>query len=269
MSVQFPNTPPKPQTSLFVDVVSGGTGGAVGVTLATPFMYFKRYFQEKAKNPEKPPVFEKNPVKWFKGAPGMAAWMFPLTGFNFTMTDVLKRKLSNNGERELTFLEKIACSATTGALSASIVTTQELLWTQEVKAEEERMKKILEQKLDPKQVPSKNIMQVAQDVWNKQGIKGFFRAGAETGAREMVFATVLTSLVEEHPIAAPVVGATISQPVDMRKNYKQGDFNYKAPLSDLFKVKSVTTGLISRVGVFLVFMNVAPVVKEEVKKKLS
>jgi len=248
-----------------VEIMSGGMGGAAGIAAATPFMYFKMYMQEKAKNPDHPPAFQKNPIKWFSGASGLAGWMFPQAAFTFTMNEYMRQKLSKHGERELTASEKLFCSATTGALTTVLVAPQELIWTQQKKAEELRQKWIEEQKLAPKQVPSKTTMQITKEIWKTHGAKGFYRAGGETMFRESVSATVLTYLAQEHPIMAPVLGATLSQPLDGRKTNKQVDFNYKAPLWHLFKPKAFSGLMVGRIPVYLVFMNVASNVKDQIK----
>ncbi len=99
-----------------VEVFSGGTGGAAGITAAAPFMYLKMYMQQKAQNPQNPPAFQKNPIKWFVGSPTMAAGMFPVTAFQFAVNGFLREKLSNNGEHELTPTQKLACSIASGGI---------------------------------------------------------------------------------------------------------------------------------------------------------
>lgn len=249
-----------------VEIVSGGSGGAVGIAAATPFMYLKMYMQEKARDPKNPPLFQKNPVKWFSGAPGLAGWMFPQAAFTFTMNEWMRKKLSHNGERELSAWEKLFCSATTGAMTTVFVAPQELIWTQQKKAEDLRLKMIEEKKLDPKQVPSKNATQIAKEIWKAHGWKGFYRAGGETALREIVSASVLTYLAKGHPLLAPVVGAALSQPLDGRKTNKQADFSYKAPLTELFRPKAFSGLVVGRIPIYLVFMNVAPYVKDQVTK---
>ncbi len=266
--------PPKPSQKgswehMAVEVIAGGTGGAVGMTASTPFMYFKMYFQERAKDRQKAPPFQKNPVKWFAGAPGLSAWMFPQTAFNFTMNNYLRKQVAGQEQRELTSFEKLYCSATTGALSAVFVAPQELIWTQQKKAAAKREKLIQENKLDPKQVPQKNAVQVAREIAKEYGVKGFYRAGGETTFREMCSTIVLTQLANEHPILAPVIGATISQPLDTRKTYKQLDFHYKAPLKEIFSRAALSGLLMGRIPVYLVFMNVTPTVYQQVTKALK
>lgn len=246
-----------------IEIISGGIGGAAGMVAVTPFMYVKTYMQEKARNPQNPPAFEKRPWKWFAGAKGLATWMFPQAAFTFGATEWMRRKLSNNGERELTSWEKIACSATTGGILTLMVAPQELIWIQQKKAEEARQKMIENNQLDPKKYPSKSAVKIAQEIWNKHGVKGFYRAGGETALREMVSASVLTYLAAEHPILAPVIGAAISQPLDGRKTYKQADFSYKAPLKELFRAKAFSGLVVGRIPIYLAFMNVAPYVKNK------
>jgi hypothetical protein len=247
-----------------VEIVAGGTGGAVGIAAAAPFMYLKMYMQEKAKDPQNPPRFQKNPLKWFSGAPGLAGWMFPQAAFAFTMNEWMRKKLSRNGEKTLSPWEKLFCSATTGAMTTVFVAPQELIWTQQKKAEALRLKMIEEQKLDPLKVPSKSATQIAQEVWKAHGWKGFYRAGGETALREIVSTSVLTYLAKEYPLLAPVLGATLSQPLDGRKTNKQADFSYKAPLKELFRAKAFSGLLVGRIPIYLVFMNVAPYVKDQV-----
>ncbi len=244
-----------------VKVLSGGMGGAVGIYAATPAMYMKMYMQEKARNPQNPPTFQKNPAKWFAGGGALAGWMFPQAAFAFAANEKLREQLSNNGERELTPGEKLACSATTGGALTILVNPQELIWTQQQKAEEARLKMIEQNKLDPKKIPSKTSMQIAQEIYKKHGMKGFCRAAPETMVREMVSASVLTYLVSEYPLLAPALGATISQPLDVRKTSKQADFNYKAPMRELCRPKF--SGLAGRGLVYGIFMNVAPYVKNK------
>lgn len=233
------------------EVVSGGSGGAAGITAAAPFMYFKQYFQLKAANPDSHPPFEKNPLKWFAGAKGLAAWMFPQVAFQFSMNDALQKRFSNNGQRELTSTEKLACSAATGAMISPMVNVQELIWQQQ------------------KMAPGKSATQVAHQIWTQHGAKGFCRGMGETLLREMVSASVLTYLVAENPIMAPLFGAAVSQPVDGRKTAKQADFTYKPPLKEMFGKKAFAGLVTGRVPVYLVFMNVAPFVKEKVKSLTS
>ena len=252
-----------------IAIVSGGTGGAAGIVAATPFMYFKMHMQEKARNPQTPSAFQKNPVKWFAGAPGLAIWMFPQAAFSFGMNGWLRSQLSHNGERELSSMEKLFCSSATGAMSAVLVAPQELIWTQQKIAEEQRQKMIEEQKLDPKKVPFKSATQVVQEVWKTHGVKGLYRAGGETTLREMVSTSVLTYLAGEYPVLAPILGAAVSQPLDGRKTNKQADFNYKAPLKELFRVKAFSGLLVGRIPIYLVFMNVAPYVKDQVSEVLK
>ncbi len=250
-----------------VQIVSGGIAGATGILSATPLMYFKMHMQEKARNPQNPPKFQTNPVKWFAGGGGLAAWMFPQAAFNFYVTELMREKLSNGGKRELTPWEKLGCSSATGGLLTALVAPQELIYTQQKKAEGARLKMIELEKLDPKSVPSKSGMQITQEIWKKYGIKGFYRAAPETAAREMVSSSVLTYLAAEYPVLAPVVGALISQPLDSRKTNKQVDFAYKASLADSFKSKAFA-GLAPRVGIYLIFMNVASRVKNQTEKML-
>lgn len=268
MATQMPppaNTPKKSTwRNTVVEVVSGGTGGAIAIAACTPLMYLKMYMQEKARNPQNPSAFQKNPVKWFSGAPGLAGWMFPQAAFTFTMYGWMTVKLCNHGERELTSLEKLFYSCATGAATTVFVAPQELIWTQQKKAEEKRQKMLEEQKLDPKSVPTKSATQVAKEVWKAHGLKGFFRGGMETLGREIVSTSVLTALAGQYPILAPVVGATVSQPLDGRKTNKQADFTYKAPMKELFMVKAFS-GLAARTAIYLVFMNVAPYVKDQMK----
>lgn len=266
-----PSHPPKPNSwrSTVVEIISGGTGGAVGMVAVTPFMYFKMVMQEKAKNPQNPPAFQKNPIKWFSGAPGLAGWMFPQAAFTFTMNEWLRRKLSNNGQRELSGREKLLCSATTGAMMTVLVAPQELIWTQQKKAEELRQQLIETKKLDPKQVPSKTTIEIVQEVWKARGIKGFYRAGFETAGREIVSASVLTYYAGEYPLLAPFIGATLSQPLDGRKTNKQADFNYKASFRDLFRLKAFSGLIVGRIPIYLIFMNVAPYIKDQVKEVLK
>lgn len=269
MAAQMPppaNTPKKSTwRNTIVEVVSGGVGGAVGIATCTPFMALKMFMQEKAKNPQNPPPLLKNPVKLFSGAPGLAVWMFPQAAFTFTMYSWMTDKLSNHGERELSSWEKLFCSGATGAATTVFVAPQELIWTQQKKAEEKRQKLIEEQKLDPKTVPSKSATQVAKEIWKTQGMKGFFRAGWETLGREIVSTSVLTTLAGQYPFLAPVIGAAISQPLDGRKTNKQADFTYKAPMKELFKMKAFSGLAVGRIPIYLVFMNVAPYVKDQMK----
>lgn len=269
---QIPQQPVVPNKnnwgSLTAEVISGGIGGAAGIVAATPFMHFKMHMQQKAANPQSPPSFEKNPKKWFAGGKGLAMWMFPQAAFTFTMNEWMRKKLSNDGAKELTSLEKLACSSATGSLLTLLVAPQELIWTQQKKAEDARLKMIEQHQLDPK-VPSKTATQITQEIWKKQGFKGFYRAGGETALREMVSASVLTYLAAEHPFLAPVLGAAISQPLDGRKTNKQADFNYKASLKELFRVKAFSGLLVGRIPIYLVFMNVAPRVKQECEKLIA
>lgn len=245
-----------------VEILSGGAAGAVGTYSITPLMYFKMHMQEKARNPQNSPKLNKNPAAWFKGGGPLAAWMFPQSAFAFVMTEWMRRKLSNQGERELSPGEKLACSAATGGLLTVFVNPQELIWTQQKVAEDSRQKMIEQQKLDPKSVPTKSAMMISQEIWKKHGIRGFYRSAPETAGREVVSNCVLTYLAAEYPILAPVLGAAISQPLDVRKTHKQADFTYKAPIGELIKTKAFS-GLIPRIGIYLVFMNVAPRVKNQ------
>jgi hypothetical protein len=244
---EMPQGPPTKNKSTWaqtaVEVISGGVGGSAGMVAATPFMYFKMHMQEKAKNPQNPPVFEKNPRKWFAGGAGLAAWMFPQTAIAFAMTESFRQQLSNDGERQLSQIEKLACSATTGGFLSLLVTPQELIWAQQ-------------------KMTDKSAMQIVREIWEKHGIKGFYRAAGETTAREIVSNSVLTCLAQEYPILAPVLGAAISQPLDGRKTNKQTDFTYKAPLRELFRTKAFSGLLVGRIPIYLVFMNVAPYVKD-------
>jgi hypothetical protein len=246
-----------------VEILSGGIGGASGIVAVTPFMYFKMYMQEKVRNLQNPPVFEKNPRKWFVGAKGLATWMFPQAAFTFAATEWMHQKLSNDGKRELTTWEKLACSSITGGILTLMVAPQELIWAQQKKAEEARLKMIEQNKLDPKKFPPKSATQMIQEIWKKHGIKGFYRAGGETAVREMVSASILTCLAAEHPFLAPVIGAAVSQPLDGRKTNKQIDFSYQASLRELFRAKAFSGLIVGRIPVYLVFMNVAPYVKNK------
>jgi hypothetical protein len=246
-----------------VEIGSGGAGGAAGIYAATPFIYLKTYMQQRAINPHGHPVFQKNPAKWFAGGVGLAGWMFPQAALTFALNGWMRQKLSKDGERELTGLEKLACSSMTGAVLTVFVAPQELIWTQQKRAEDERQKMIKEQKLDPKQVPTKSGTQIAQEIWKKHGIRGFYRAGGETMGREIVSASILTYLAAEHPFLAPVIGAAISQPLDGRKTAKQYDFGYKASLRKLFRIKAFSGLLLGRIPIYLVFMNAAPYVKDK------
>jgi hypothetical protein len=98
-------------------IFSGGTGGAAGIFFATPLIYGKTILQEKARNPQTSLKWDKNPFKWFAGGSGLAAWMFPQAAAAFYVTDLMRKKLSNNGKRELTPQEQVACSAMAGACS--------------------------------------------------------------------------------------------------------------------------------------------------------
>jgi len=260
----MPTPPSAPKESTWyetsVKVLSGGVGGALGIYAATPAMYLKMYTQELARNPQTP--FQKNPAKWFTGGAALAGWMFPQAAFAFATNEKLRQKLSNNGERELTAVEKLACSGATGAALTPFVNGQELIWTQQQKSEEARLILIKENKLDPKKVPSKTSMQIASEIYKNHGMKGFSRGAAETMGREIASASVLTNLVSEYPILAPALGATISQPLDTRKTYKQADFNYIASIGELFRPKAFK-GLVGRGLVYGIFMNVAPYVKNK------
>ncbi len=251
------------------EVVSGGTGGAAGITAAAPFMYFKMYMQQRAQNPQNPPSFQRNPFKWFVGSPAMATGMFPVAAFQFTVYDLFRKQLSNNGEKELTPLEKLACSVGTGALSTVFVGPQELIWTQQQKAQAELEKMMKNQKVPKEMMPKVSATEVAAKIWKEHGIKGFYRAGVETAGREMVSASVLTNLAAEYPLLAPVVGAALSQPLDGRKTAKQLDFNVKVSWKELFKAKAFSGLVVGRIPVYLVFMNVAPFVKEKVTKAMN
>ncbi len=89
-------------------IISGGTGGAAGIFSATPLIYAKTILQEKARNPQTSLKWDKNPCKWFAGGSGLAAWMFPQAAAAFYITDLMRKKLSNNGKRELTPQEQVA-----------------------------------------------------------------------------------------------------------------------------------------------------------------
>src|SRR5690242_8040217 len=118
-----PNAPSKTThwRNALVQVIAGGTGGAVGIFACGPFFYFKLYAQQMASQPHNPPTFQKNPIKWFVGVPTLASAMFPVVAFQFLMNDALCKKLSQNGARELSPAEKLACSVGTGALSTAFV----------------------------------------------------------------------------------------------------------------------------------------------------
>lgn len=265
--------PPSAQKSTwhdtFVEIISGGTGGAVGIFCATPAQYFKVYLQQKANNPQNPPPFQKNPLKWFAGGSGLAGWMFPQAAFTFAMNSWMREQLSNHGERELSSWEKLLCSGATGALTSSLVTPQELIWTQQKKSEDERLKLIKEKNLDPKSVPSKSTVQIVKEIWSMHGFKGFFRAGTETTGREIVSASVLTHFAKDHPVLAPLVGAAMSQPLDGIKTRKQMDFSHQAAVSDLFKAKAFSGLVFGRIPIYLIFMNVAPRIKEQLQTALQ
>jgi hypothetical protein len=246
-------------------IFSGGTGGAAGIFSATPLIYVKTILQEKARNPQTSLKWDKNPFKWFAGGSGLAAWMFPQAATAFYITDLMRKKLSNNGQKELTPQEQVACSAMAGGLLTLFVNPQELIFTQQKIAEGARLKMIEEQKLDPKSVPSKSALDVTKDIWKKHGLKGFCRGAPETAAREMVSNSILTYFAAQYPLLAPIFGAAISQPVDGRKTNKQADFAYKAQMTEMLKTKAFS-GLIARIGIYLVFMNVAPSVKNQCEK---
>jgi hypothetical protein len=237
-----------------IEVVAGGTAGVAGIVAAAPLFYFKMYAQQKANDPHV--VFQKNPIKWYVGTPTLAAAMFPVIAFQFFVNDALRRKLSHNGERELSQREKLACSVTTGALSTAIVCPQELIWTQQQAASAKDGQKL-------------SASAIAQKIWREHGIKGFYRAGAETMGREMVCVTVLTNLVAEFPLLAPIIGAALSQPLDGRKTNKQADFAYKASVRELFRLKAFSGLLIGRIPAYIVFMNVAPYVKNGIINTFS
>ncbi len=243
-------------------IISGGTGGAAGIFSATPLIYVKTVLQEKARNPQTSLKWDKNPFKWFAGGSGLAAWMFPQAAAAFYITDLMRKKLSNNGKREVTPQEQVACSAMAGGLLTLFVNPQELIFTQQKIAEGARLKMIEEQKLDPKSVSSKSALAITKDIWEKHGLKGFCRGAPETAGREMVSNIILTYFAAQYPILAPIFGAAISQPVDGRKTHKQADFAYKAPITEMLKRKAFS-GLIARIGIYLVFMNVAPRVKNQ------
>lgn len=255
--------------STVIEILSGGVGGAAGAALTTPFMYFKMYMQEKAKNPTSSPTFEKNPIKWFSGTTGLAGWMFPQAAFIFTMNTALRKQCSQEENRDPSRNEKLACGAITGALSTLFVAPQELIWTQQKKYEELRQKVIEEKKCSPQDVPIKNSREITKEIWRNHGIKGFYRAGGETAAREVISTVVLTYLAGEAPLLAPLLGATISQPIDGRKTHKQMDFNYKGSLKDLFKAKAFSGLATGRIPIYLIFMNTVPYVKDRVKEIMS
>ncbi|GEM_PF-5497753 len=259
-----PNDPPKTTwRNALVQVIAGGTGGAAGIFACGPFFYFKLYAQQKASQLHNPPAFQKNPLKWFVGVPTLASAMFPVVAFQFLANDALRKKLSQNGTHELSPAEKLACSVGTGALSTAFVCPQELIWTQQQTLQGE-----LDNQMGEK-APKMSAKEVIQKIWREHGIKGFYRAGGETMGREMVCASVLTNLVAEYPLLAPLMGAALSQPLDGRKTNKQVDFNYKAPLREMCKVKAFSGLMIGRIPIYLVFMNTAPLVNEAVKRALS
>ncbi len=266
--------PQTPQTTsswrgTFTEVFAGGAGGAAGTFAIAPFMYFKMHMQEKARNPQNPPAFQKNPAKWFVGSPAMAAGMFPVTASQFFVNGYLRKKLSNNGERELSTAEKLGCSVATGALTAMPVNVQELIWTQQQKAQEQVGKMMKEQNVPKEKMPKVGAFEVVAKIWKEHGIKGFCRGGYETAGREMVSASVLTNLAADFPFLAPVVGAAMSQPLDGRKTSKQVDFFYKGSIRELFTAKAFSGLAVGRIPLYLIFMNVAPVVKEQVAKVLN
>src|SRR5690348_13616752 len=107
-----PNNPSKTTywRKAFVQVIAGGIAGAAGISACGPFFYFKLYAQQRASQPHNAPAFQKNPIKWFVGVPTLASAMFPVIAFQFLVNDALRKKLSQNGERELSSAEKLACS---------------------------------------------------------------------------------------------------------------------------------------------------------------
>lgn len=272
-TLPLPQVPEHPKKSSWrnsiIEVFSGGAGGAVGTIAIAPCMYFKMYMQEKARNPQTPPVFQRNPVKWFVGSPAMAMWMFPITAFQFYVNDVFQKRLSNDDERSLGAEEKLACSVGTGVLSAVFVGPQELVWSQQQKAlaDIENMKK--EQKFSQEKMPKTGAAEVVKKILKEHGLKGIFRGLPETAAREAISTSVLTNLAAEYPILAPLVGATVSQPLDGRKTSKQMDFYYKASLREMFRSKAFSGLLVGRIPIYLVFMNTAPVVKDGMVKLLK
>lgn len=266
--------PPSPQTtsswrSAFTEVFAGGTGGAAGAFAIGPFMYFKMHMQEKARNPQNPPAFQKNPVKWFVGSPAMAAGMFPVTASQFFVNGYLRKKVSNNGERELNAAEKLGCSVATGVLTAMPVNVQELIWTQQQKAQVEVEKMMKEQNVPKEKMPKVGAFEIVKKICKEHGVRGFGRGFYETAGREAVSASVLTNLAADFPFLAPVVGATLSQPLDGRKTSKQVDFFYKGSMRELFKAKAFSGLAVGRIPIYLIFMNVAPVVKEQVAKAFN
>lgn len=262
----FPQPQTPPQNSSWkgtcCEVVAGGTAGAVGVYAIAPFLYFKMFMQQKAQNPDNPPVFQKNPLKWFVGAPAMAMGMFPVTASQFFVNDYFRKKLSKNGERELNAIEKLACSLATGAIISIGVNVQELIWTQQQKAQAQVEKMAKEQKVLKEKWPKVGAFEVMKKIWQAHGARGFCRGGFETAGREMVSASVLTNLAQEYPLAAPVIGAALSQPLDGYKTSKQVDFHFKGSPKEMFSAKAFSGLAVGRIPVYLIFMNVAPIVKE-------
>ncbi len=258
------NQKPSPIRETLTEVISGGVGGAAGGFAITPFMYFKMHMQGKAQNPTTPPVFQKNPVKWFVGGPTLAAGMFPVCAFQFFVNSALQNVLSNNGERELSPLEKLACSVTTGAVSTAFVGPQELIFTQQQRLQAEQDLAMKDTGIPKEQRPKISAMQVVKKIFKEHGAKGFYRAGWETAGREAISASILTNLAKDHPFLSPVIGAALSQPLDGRKTNKQIDFSFKEPIRELFRKKAFAGLVFGRIPVYLVYMNVAPIVKDMV-----
>ena len=151
------------------EVIAGGCGGAVGIAAAAPAMYFKTYHQLKAENAHNHPPFEKNPLKWFAGWKGLAGWMFPQTAFAFVMNEALRKKLPTMGKGNCRAPRSSDAVWRPGMLGP-MVAVQELIWTQ--------------QKVAEGQGAPKSAAQVAQEIWSKHGVKGFFRGIGETSLRE-------------------------------------------------------------------------------------
>jgi hypothetical protein len=126
-----------------------------------------------------------------------------------------------------------------------------------------------EKGIPKEQTPKVSAMKVAKEIFKEHGAKGFYRAGWETAGREAISASILTNLAKEYPILSPIIGAALSQPLDGRKTSKQIDFSFKEPIRELFKKKAFAGLAFGRIPVYLVYMNVAPIVKDMVASTLN